>query len=393
MNIQDKMNKIKDQLTELRNISKDILAANETIEGRQRYMDIIESYGIFDLGWGTFGRFRCAIHAVYNEHDPTFTLPKFQCYTHDLDRVYAREHGYLLIKIDTSMEYNPIKIVGLDSLFESYKENTKELTLESTYTFVMDCIEYISDAALTMLCLPIFNPNELVFLSLVCHYYFDYKFEVEPTLRYIHSVAGTIHNDFKRMVFETNGAHPLSVRGNLPILSHYARKKSYGHYRRRNNAPLSFVKDMKSNKALNLRKAFSNMENLLTIEPKSSYVERDGKIAFMCTVGVQTHYDKRKKFTGISVHPVEAFAGNMRLGILSTCMPPDSATFSPLHVGWVDFDCSASIYDRYEYIFDYFEDDVVNTIEDNYNFLLEKLPDLNKKALRNDMLKYIMEGR
>lgn len=390
------MNKIKDQLTELRNLSKYILAANETIEGRQQYMDIIESHRIFDSSWDAFGRFRRAIQALYNEHDSTFILPKFRCDTYGSDWLYTQEHGYLLLKIDTSSEYDSLSIIGFAPLFESYKENTKELTLESIYAFIMDCVEYISEVARRMLCLPIFNPNELVFLSLVCHYYFDYRFDAHPDLRYIHSITGAIYDDFKHMVFETNGANPLSVRGNLSILSHYARKKSCGHYRWHNNAPSSFAKDMKSNKALNLRKAFSNMENLLTIQPGSSYEERDGKIAFMCTVGFQTrepHYDSRKRLPGVSAKPVSTFSDNMRLGILSTCMPPDSTSFDERHVGWIDFNCSVSIYDRYEHLFNYLEDDIVNTLEDNYNFLLEKLPGLDKKALRNDMLDYIIEGR
>lgn len=391
------MNKIKDKLTELRNLSKSILAANETIEGRQQCMDIIESYRIFDSSWDSFGRFRRAIEGIYNKYEPTFILPKLRCDAYGSDWFYTKEHGYLLLKIDASREYNPIEIVGFDPLFGSYKVNNgKEHTLESTYTFIMDCIDYISEAARKMLCLPIFNPNELVFLSLVCHYYFDYRFDANPNLNYVHNIRGSMYDDFRRMVFETNGANPLSVRGNLPILSHYARKKSCEHYRWSDDAPLSFAKDMKSNKALNIRKAFCNMENLLTIEPESSYEERDGKIAFICTVGVQTqepHYDRRKRLPGVSTKPVATFSDSLKLGILSTCMAPDSTSFDERHIGWIDFKSSVSIYDRYESIFNYLEDDIVNTLEDNYNFLLEKLPGLNKDRLRNDMLDYIIEGR
>lgn len=390
------MNKIKNKLTELRNLSKSILAANETIEGRQQYMEIIESYRIFGSSWDSFGRFRRAIEELYNKHEPTFILPKFRCDTYGSDRLYTQEYGYLLIQIDTSWEYNPVEIIGFDPLFESYKENAKEHTLESTYTFIMDCIEYIAEAARRMLCLPIFNPNELVFLSLVCHYYFDYRFDANPHLNYIHNVAGAMYDDFKRMVFETNGAHPLSVRGNLPILSHYAQKRSYGHYLWHDNAPLSFVKDMKSNKALDIRKAFDNMENLLDYDSAIGFDERNKKIAFVCTIGFQTqepHYDRRKRLPGVSAKPVATFSDNIKLGILSTCMPPDSTSFDERYIGWVDFRSGVSIYDRYESIFNYLEDDIVNTLEDNYNFLLEKLPGLNKKALRNDMLDYIIEGR
>lgn len=389
MNIQDKINTIKNQLTSLRTVSKDIIDASETIEGRKEIMDIVDR--AFSSAWDSLYRFQCAIQAIYKKFDPTFTFPKFKDNTYNLEWLYTEEHGYILLKIDTSssIEYNLVSFVGFSSLFYSYQENTEEHTLESTYNFIMSCVQYISKATRKTLCLPIFEPNEVVFLSLFCHYYFDYRIDEHPNLNYIESTRGGIYDDFKRMVFETNGAHPLSVRGSLPIMSHYARKKAAGHYVWADSDPSSFVKDMRSNKALNLREAFNRMESYLNYDFSD---EGEKKITFICNVGVSTdapHYDRRKRLTGVSVKPVSFFSDSLKLGIFSTCMPGDSSSFDEQYIGWIDFNGSTTVFDRYEDVFNCLEDNIVNTLEDNYNFLVEKLPELDKERLRNDMLDYI----
>ena len=205
-----------------------------------------------------------------------------------------------------------------------------------------------------------------------------------------------IHDDFRRMVFETNGSDPLSVRGSLPILSHLARKKTYGDYRWRDSDPSEFVRDMRSNKALKLREAFAEMERRLSHDPEGSSEEAEEEITFKCTVGVSTqqpHYSSRKKFPGVSTHPVVSFNDSLQLGLFSTCIESRSSDYGEQCIGWVDFESSVSVYDRHEGIFNCLEDNIVDTLEDNYNFLLEKLPNLDKDRLRNDMLDYIIEGR
>ena len=150
------------------------------------------------------------------------------------------------------------------------------------------------------------------------------------------------------MVFETNGSDPLSVRGSLPILSHLARKKTYGHYRWRDSDPSEFVRNMRSNKALNLREAFAEMERRLGHDPEGSIEEAEEEIIFKCTVGVSTqqpHYNSRKKFPGISTHPVVFFNDSLQLGLFSTCIESRSSDYGEQCIGWVDFESSVSVYD------------------------------------------------
>ena len=228
------------------------------------------------------------------------------------------------------------------------------------------------------------------------HYYLDYRINSNSCLKHVMNArSGYIFDDFKRMIFETNGANPLSVRGNLPVLSNFAWNSSRGYYRWEESDPSSFVKDMKSNKALNLRKAFAEMEKLLSQIPESTEEEMKDEIAFTCTVGVCTqkpHYDSNKKFPGFSTYPVVSLTDSLQLGIFSTCLDPRRHDYAEMYIGWIDYTSGISVYGTHEQVFRYLEDDIVGTLEDNYNFLLEKLPDLRKDRLRNDMLEYIVEG-
>lgn len=397
MNIQDKMSLAKNQLTTFRAISKTIIDDSTTIDGYNKVMNIVEHHLVFKPGeWDNFPRLVYTLGKIYEAYDPTVVFPKLRAYTDGIDSVYTVEHGYLLLKIDTSENENMLKIMGLSSLLESYAANTKEHTAESTYHFVMNCIGYFSYVARKMLCLPIFQPNEVVFLSLLCHYYLDYDIETSPFLNCItdwHRLY--IYNDFKRMIFETNGAHPLSVRGNLPILARYAQKRARGHYRYGDPSELEdFIKNMKSNKALNLKEAFGKMENLLS----SAYPldDEDAKsIFFGCTVGVSTqepHYDRYKNIRGVSNRPIITDNNSLQLGIFGTCMSPRKSSFNEDYIGWVDFEGTSTIYNTYKTVFNSFEDDIITTLEDNYNFLLEKMPELMEDRTRNAMLEYIVGG-
>lgn len=383
----------------LESVSTEILnaCAGTTKYGREQILSIVKFYEIFEDSWNAFGRFRNAMEAIYREHDSSFDLPQFKTDAYGLDWVYTVEHGYLLLKIDTSRNYNTVRVFGLSALFDSYKETTAEHTPESTYYFVMDCITYLQRAAQKMLSLPIFNSNEFILSSLMYHYYLDYRINSNSCLKHVMNARGSyIHNDFRRMVFETNGSDPLSVRGSLPILSHLARKKTYGHYRWSDSDPSEFVRDMRSNKALNLRETFAKMERRLDHDPEGSSEEAEEEITFKCTVGVSTqqpHYSSRKMFPGISTHPVVFFNNSLQLGLFSTCIGSRSSDYGEQYIGWVDFESNVSVYDRHEGIFNCLEDNIVDTLEDNYNFLLEKLPNLDKDILRNDMLDYIIEGR
>lgn len=397
MNIQDKMSLAKNQLTAFRTISKTIIDDGATLDGHNKIMALIQSYPIFEPGgWDSFPRLVHTLRKIYEAYDPNFVLPKLRAYTYALDSVYTVEHGYLLLKVDTFENENMLKIMGLSSLLESYQANTKEHTHESTYRFVMGCIGYFSNVARKMLSLAIFNPSDVVFLSLLCHYYLDYPVDARFYLNYITDVnRAYIHNDFKRMVFETNGAHPLSIRGNLPILARYAQKRARGHYRwGRSSELVDFIKNMKSNKALNLKKVFSKMENLLS----SGYPidDEDAKsIFFGCTVGVRTqepHYDRYKKIHCVSDRPTTTDNNSIQLGILGTCGSPRETTFGEDYIGWVDFEGTSTVYNTYETVFNSFEDDIITTLEDNYNFLLEKMPELIKDRTRNDMLECIVGG-
>lgn len=397
MNIQDKMSLAKNQLTTFRTISKTIIDDSITLDGHNKIMALIMSHPVFEPGgFESFPRLVHTLRKIYEAYDPNFVLPKLRAYTYALDSVYTVEHGYLLLKVDTFEKENMLKIMGLSSLLESYEANTKEHTAESTYRFVMNCIEYFSRVARKMLSLPIFKPGDVVFLSLLCHYYIDYPIDPQFYLNYITDNSRSyIYNDFKRMIFETNGAHPLSVRGNLPILARYAQKRARGHYRW--GAPselMDFIENMKSNKALNLREVFSKMENLLS----SGYPidDEDAKsIFFGCTVGVRTqepHYDKYKSVHCVSDRPTTTDNNSIQLGILGTCGSPRETTFGEDYVGWVSFEGTSTVYDTYETVFNSFEDDIITTLEDNYNFLLEKMPELMKDRTRNAMLEYIVGG-
>lgn len=396
MNIHDKLKELKNQISLLESISTEIIDNSTTKYGREKILNITKFYGIFEDSWNAFGRFRNAMEAIYREHDSSFDLPQFKTDAYGLDWVYTMEHGYLLLKVDTSRNYNAVRVFGLSALFDSYKENTAEHTPESTYYFVMDCITYLQRAAQKMLSLPIFDSNEFILSSLMYHYYLDYQINSNSCLRHVMNSRGSyIHDDFRRMVFETNGSDPLSVRGSLPILSHLARKKTYGHYRWSDSDPSEFVRNMRSNKALNLREAFAEMERRLDHDPEGSSEELEEEITFQCTVGVSTqqpHYSSRKKFPGISTYPVIFFNDSLQLGLFSTCMDPRRHDYAEMYVGWIDYTSGISVYGTHEQVFRYLEDDIVGTLEDNYNFLLEKLPDLRKDRLRNDMLEYIVEG-
>lgn len=397
MNIHDKLKELKNQISLLESISTEIIDNSTTRDGREQILNIVNFHAIFEDSWNAFGRFRNAMEAIYREYDSSFDLPQFKTDAYGLDWVYTAEHGYLLLKVDTGRNYNAVRVFGLSALFDSYKENTAEHTPESTYYFVMDCITYLQRAAQKMLSLPIFDSNEFILSSLMYHYYLDYQINSNSCLRHVMNSRGSyIHDDFRRMVFETNGSDPLSVRGSLPILSHLARKKTYGHYRWSDCDPSEFVRDMRSNKALNLRQAFAEMERRLDHDPEGSSEELAEEITFQCTVGVSTqqpHYSSRKKFPGISTYPVIFFNDSLQLGLFSTCMDSRRSDYGEQHIGWVDFESSVSVYDRHEGIFNCLEDNIVDTLEDNYNFLLEKLPNLDKDRLRNDMLDYIIEGR
>lgn len=397
MNIHDKLKELKNQISLLESISTEIIDKSATKDGREQILNIANFHGIFEDSWNAFGRFRNAMESIYREYDSSFDLPQFKTDAYGLDWVYTMEHGCLLLKVDTSRNYNAVRVFGLSALFDSYKENTAEHTPVSTYYFVVDCITYLQRAAQKMLSLPIFNSNEFILSSLMYHYYLDYRINPNSCLRHVMNARGSyIHDDFRRMVFETNGSDPLSVRGSLPVLSHLARKKTYGHYRWSDSDPSEFVRDMRSNKALNLREAFAEMERRLDHDPEGSSEELEEEITFQCTVGVCTqrpHYDSQKKFPGISDHPVVFFNDSLQLGLFATCMDPRSSDYGEQHIGWVDFESSVSVYDRHEGIFNCLEDNIVDTLEDNYNFLLEKLPNLDKDRLRNDMLDYIIEGR
>ena len=396
MNIQDKLYELKNQLTTLESVSLKIISASETQEGREQILNIIESHEIFAPSLSSFGRFRMAMETIYKKYSPTFILPQFQADAYALDRVYTEEHGYLLLRINTTGEYNDIKFIGFPSFFNAYKKSAEKHSAESILYFIRDCIQDMIKAAQKMLSLPIFDSNKLVFSSLMYYYYANYKMDPRPHLNHImNDCTGRISDDFKRMVFEANGTNPLSVRGNLPVLSNFAWSNSHGYYRWSQHDPSSFVRDMKSNKALNLRKVFTEMERRLSQGPEATEQEAQEEITFICTVGVSTqepHYDSNKKFPGVGSYPIESCYDALQLGILSTCNDPLRYISTKTYIGWIEYMSDTSLFGTYYRIFDCLEDDIVGTLEDNYNFLLEKLPDLREDRLHDDMLEYIIEG-
>lgn len=396
MNLQDKLNNIKYQLASLDTISSEIRRDSYTIEGQKKIMTILDSHKI----WDDFGCFYKAMDEIYKEYDPEFSLPefslpRFQDDDYGTDWVYTQEHDYLLLKITTS-KHCGVVFIGFDRLFFLHKKNTETHTPETTYKFVMDCVWYIESVARKMLTLPIFNANQLIFLSLMQHYYVNCDIEICPGLGYIidRNIFGdNLGDDFKRMVFETNGSDPLSVRGSLPVITYYARKKALGDYDRSETDPSLLVKDLRSNKALNLRKAFEKMESYLGNTGNTSATVNK-RIDFDCAVGVETerYTPGLNTIYGTSDKPVAFFNNRLRFGILGSCRDHHKTSFGVTYVGWTEFYGEETVYDRFEDLFNCLEDDVVNTLEDNYNFLLEKLPTLREESLCNSMLKYIMEG-
>lgn len=385
MSLQEKLDRIKNQLASLATISEEIRKDSYTIEGKGKIMAITERYKIFETFWDG----PRAINEIYRQHDPEFVLPRFQNDCYGTDWVYTQEHDYLLLRITTSKYYG-LAFIGFNHIFDLHKKHTEKHTPETTYKFVMDCVWYIENVARKMLTLPIFNANQLIFLSLMQHYYVNCDIEARPRLEYIldRDIFGDhLGDDFKRMVFETNGGAPLSVRGSLPVISHYARKKALGHY---GTDPSGLIKDLRSNKALNLRKAFEKMESYLG----NSSATVNKRIDFDCVVGVETeHYaPDLNRMYGLSDKPAAFFSNRLRFGIFGSCRDPRKTSYGETYVGWTEFDGEETIYDRFEDLFNCFEDDVINTLEDNYNFLLEKLPTLEEELLRNTMLEYIMEG-
>lgn len=394
MSLQEKLDNTKHQLASLTTISEEIRKDSYTIEGMEKIMAILNRHKIFETSWDGFSCFYRAMHEIYKEHDPEFSLPGFQsdCYGTDWD--YTQEHDYLLLKITTSKYYVSLTFAGFNHVFDLHKKHTEKHTSETTYKFVMDCVWYIESAARKMLTLPIFNANQLIFLSLMQHYYVNFDIEICSGLEgYIinRSVFGDyLGRDFKRMVFETNGSDPLSVRGSLPVITYYAREKALGHYDRSETDPSDLIKDLRSNKALNLRKAFEKMESYLG----NTSANRNKRIDFDCVVGVETarYTPGLNRIYGLSDKPVDFFSNRLRFGIFGSCRNPNKTSFGETYVGWTEFNGEEIIYDRFEDLFNCLEDDVVNTLEDNYNFLLEKLPALREELLRNSILEYIMEG-
>ena len=388
MSLQEKLDRIKYQLVSLATISEEIRKDSNTIEGREKIMAILERHKIFESP----DCFYRAMHEIYKEHDPEFRLPRFQNDCYGVDWIYTEEYDYLLLKITTSKYYG-IAFIGFNHLLDLHKKHTETHTRETTYKFIMNCVWYIESAARKMLTLPIFNANQLIFLSLMQHYYVNCDIEVCPGLEdYIidsNIFWNNLGDDFKRMVFETNGSDPLSVRGSLPVITYYARKKALGH----GSDSSHLAKDMRSNKALNLRKAFDKMESYLGNTGNTSATVNK-RIDFDCVVGVETeHYTPGlNRIYGLSDKPVAFFTNRLRFGIFGSCRDPRRISYGETYVGWTEFNGEETIYDRFKDLFNCLEDDVVGTLEDNYNFLLEKLPVLEKERLRNDMLGYIMEG-
>lgn len=392
MSLQEKLDDIKYQLASLNTISSKIREDRYTIEGKEKIISILERHKIFETHWADFSRFYRAMYEIYKEHDPKFSLPRFQSDCYDIDWFYTQENDYLFLRITTS-KYCGIAFTGFDHIFDLHKKNTETHTPDTTYEFVMNCVWYIESVARKMLTLPIFNANQLIFLSLMQHYYVNCDIEICPKLEHIidRGIFGDhLGDDFKRMVFESNGSDPLSVRGSLPVIAYYARKKALGHYDQSETDPSRLVKNMRSNKALNLRKVFEKMESYLG----NTSAIIDKRIDFDCFVGVETeHYTLGlNRIHGLSNKPVVFFGNKLRFGIFGSCRDSHETTFGETYVGWTEFSGEETIYDRFEDLFDCLEDDVVNTLEDNYNFLLEKLPTLMEKLLRNSMLEYIMEG-
>lgn len=388
MSLQEKLDNIKYQLASLDTISSEIRKDSYTIEGQKKIMTILDRHKI----WDDFDCLYKAMYEIYQQYDPEFVLPRFKgdCYGTNWD--YTEEHDYLLLRITTS-KYSGLAFLGFKHLFDLHKKNTETHTPETTYKFIMDCVGYIENVARKMLTLPIFNANKLIFLSLMQHYYVNCDIEICPGLEYIidRNIFGDyLGDDFKRMVFETNGSDPLSVRGNLPVIAYYARKKALGHYPWAVSDRSDLIKDLRSNKALNLRKAFEKMESYLG--NTSATVNK--RIDFDCVVGVETEHYKPglNKIYGLSDKPVAFLSNRLRFGIFGSCRDPYKTSFGETYVGWTEFYGEETVYDRFEDLFNCLEDDVVNTLEDNYNFLLEKLPTLREVVLRNNMLEYIMEG-
>lgn len=389
MSLQDKLDNIKYQLASLDTISEKIRRDSYTIEGKGKIMAILECHKIFESFWDGHGCLYRAMNEIYQQYDPEFSLPRFQNDCYGTDWIYTQEHDYLLLRITTSKHYS-LTFIGFKHLFDLHIKNTETHTPETTYKFVIDCVWYIESVAREMLTLPIFNANQLIFLSLMQHYYVNCDIEVCPRLEYIINrdiFEDLLGDDFKRMVFETNGEDPLSVRGSLPVIAYFARKKALGHG---DGDPSSLIKDLRSNKALNLKKAFEKMESYLG----NSSANVNKRIDFDCVVGVETEHRAHdlNRMYGLSDKPVAFFSNRLRFGIFGSCRAPHKTSFGETYVGWTDFDGEEIIYDRFEDLFNCLEDDVVNTLEDNYNFLLEKLPTLREDLLRNDMLKYIMGG-
>lgn len=392
MSLQDKLDNIKYQLASLDIISEKIRKDSYTIEGKEKIKAILERHKMFESFWDGPGCFYRAMYELYKEHDPEFSLPRFQNDCYGTGWVYTQEHDYLLLRITTSKYYGLV-FLGFNHIFDLHKKNTETHTPETTYKFVMNCVGYIESVARKMLTLPIFNANQLIFLSLMQHYYVNCDIEVCPRLEYIidSDIFGdNLGDDFKRMVFETNGSDPLSVRGSLPVITYYARKKALGHYGWAETDPSSLIKDLRSNKALNLRKAFEKMESYLG----NTSANVNKRLDFDCVVGVETeHYaPDLNRIYGLSDKPVAFFSNRLRFGIFGSCRDPRKTSFGETYVGWTEFDGEEIIYDRFEDLFNCLEDDVVNTLEDNYNFLLEKLPTLREELLRSAMVEYIMEG-
>lgn len=390
MSLQEKLDNIKYQLTSLVTISEEI----RKDEGQKKIIAILDRHKVFEAFWDDFDCFYRAMYEIYKEYDPKFNLPRFQndCYGYGIDWVYTQEHDYLLLKITTSKHYG-VAFIGFKHLFNLHKKNTETHTPETTYRFVMNCVWYIESVARKMLTLPIFNANQLIFLSLMQHYYVNCDIEKCPRLEHVvdSDIFGDhLGDDFKRMVFETNGSDPLSVRGSLPVIAYYARKKALGHYGWAAGDPLLLVKDMRSNKALNLRKAFDKMESYLG----NASAIANKRIDFDCVVGVETerYTPDINRMYGISDKPVAFFSSRLRFGIFGSCLDPRKTSFGEPYIGWTEFDGEEIIYDRFEDLFNCLEDDIINTLEDNYNFLLEKLPTLREDLLRNSMLEYITEG-
>ena len=304
---------------------------------------------------------------------------------------YSKEGSYVFLSMSTSQDDHKLSLWGLEKNFTRLVN--EKASVVDFREYILEIVGYIESCSDSMLDLPIFDANQLTFLSMIHYFYMDGRVYSDRYLEEVCNRHGALLDPVLNLAFSSNGEKVTSLRHNLVSISRMIEANMY-YYAGLGDGLEEFISGVRGRKVLRLRDAFNNMEELLENAANYGSFSEVPSVPFRVFVGVATKQANQYQYVRtISSGPIQ-YNGTVLHGMYGLFGTPQTLDSNLYKIGYSQFgddDLTAEqvILD----VFNNYDEDIVRVAEDNYNLLLEKLSHLRKDNLRDRLIERVLEDR